>query len=71
MVNWKADDDNKLTFPVGIGFSKTTLLFGKLPIRMGMEVHYAAVHADDFGTRWNFRLYVVPVVPSPFMKKPM
>ncbi len=71
LVNWEADDGNKLTFPVGLGFSKTTLLFGKLPVRFGMEVHYAAVHPDDFGQRWNFRVYVVPVLPSPFMKKQM
>ncbi len=71
LVNWEADDGNKLTFPIGLGFSKTTLLFGKLPFRFGVEVHYAVVHPDDFGQRWNFRVYVVPVLPSPFTKKQM
>ncbi len=71
LVNWEADDGDKLTFPVGLGFSKTTLLFGKLPFRFGAEVHYSAVHPDNFGQRWDFRFYVVPVVPSPFMMKQM
>ena len=66
LIDWDADSGNKVTFPVGLGVSKTTLLFGKLPIRIGGEVHYAAIQPDDASQTWLFRLYFVPVVPSPF-----
>ena len=66
LVDWNADDGNKLTFPVGLGVNKTTVLFGKLPVRLGAEVHYSAIQPDDVGQTWLFRIYAVPVVPSPF-----
>ncbi len=66
LVDWNADDGNKLTFPVGLGVNKTTVLFGKLPIRLGAEVHYSVVQPDDVGQTWLFRIFAVPVVPSPF-----
>ena len=51
--------------PVGIGFNKTTVIGGKLPIRFGLEYHYSAVRPDDFGQEHNIRFYIVPVVPNP------
>lgn len=65
-VNWKAKSGDKLTLPVGIGVNKTFFL-GKLPVRIGAEVYYSAVHPDDTpGTRWAFRFLFVPVVPAPW-----
>jgi hypothetical protein len=66
LVDWNADSGNKLTFPVGLGVNKATVLFGKLPIRLGAEVHYSVVKPDDAGQTWLFRIFAVPVVPSPF-----
>jgi hypothetical protein len=71
IVNWEADDGDKLTFPIGIGFQKTSLMFGKIPVRWGFEVQVAVVHPDNFGQRWNLRLIFAPVIPSPFMMKQM
>ena len=69
LVDWNADSGNKLTFPVGLGVNKATVLFGKLPIRLGAEVHYSVVQRDDGGKTGSFvfiRFYMIPVVPSPF-----
>jgi hypothetical protein len=66
LVDWNADSGNKLTFPVGLGVNKATALFGKLPIRLGAEVHYSVVQRDDAGQNWLFPFYRIPVVPSPF-----
>ena len=64
LINWEAGSGNKVTFPVGIGVNKTLLVGGKLPMRIGFEVHYAAIRPDDFGQRFTFRFYLVPVVPN-------
>ena len=69
MINWEADNvaDEGLNLPVGLGINKTVLLGGKLPVRFGAEVHYSAIHSDDFfDKRWTFRFYMVPVIPNPF-----
>ena len=66
LINWEADSGNKYTVPVGLGVSKTTVFFGKLPIRLGAEVHYSAIQPDDVSQTWLFRFYMVPVIPSPF-----
>ncbi|WP_162934920.1 hypothetical protein [Pseudomonas cavernae] len=63
-VNWKATSDNKVTFPVGLGISRL-FKFGQLPVRLGAEVQYSAIHPEDqLGSRWNFRLIFVPVIPT-------
>ncbi len=28
------------------------------------EVDYSAIHPDDIGSRWNFRLSITPVIPD-------
>ena len=32
----------------------------------GTEVQYSVIQPDDYGTEWNFRLQIVPVLPNPF-----
>ncbi len=67
IMNWEQDSDNFLTLPVGTGISKT-LQFGKLPVRIGAEVHYAVIRPDDeIGSDWNLRFYFIPAVPSVFI----
>jgi hypothetical protein len=68
-VNFEASSGNKATVPIGLGVSKTLLVGGKLPMRIIFETDYSVVHPDDIGSRWNFRLALVPVLPNPF--KPM
>jgi hypothetical protein len=66
LINWEAGSGNKYTVPVGLGVSKTTIAFGKVPIRLGAEIHYSAIQPDDVSQTWLFRFYMVPLIPSPF-----
>ena len=67
IMNWEQDSDNFLTLPVGTGISKT-LQFGKVPVRIGAEIHYSVIRPDDeVGADWNFRFYIIPAVPSAFI----
>ena len=64
IVDWEQEDDNKLTLPVGIGINKT-FQFGKVPVRIGAEVHYSVVRPDDIpGTKWGIRFFIIPAAPS-------
>lgn len=63
--DWKADSDNALTFPVGLGLTKTTR-WGKTPVKLRAELHYSVIKPEDYGTEWNFRIQVTPVINSPF-----
>ena len=65
VVDWEADSGNKLTFPIGLGITKT-VRWGKMPIKLRFEPQYSIIRPDDFGTAWNFRLQITPVIPSPF-----
>jgi hypothetical protein len=64
-VNWKADGDNKLNLPIGLGVGKL-FPFGKLPVRFTLEVDYSVVRPDDFSQRWLVRLQMIPVLPALF-----
>ena len=68
-VNWKAESHNKLTLPLGIGFS-TTFFAGPMPIRIGAEFDYFVVTADDYGPRHMLKFFIVPVIPR-LVKKPL
>ena len=63
--DWKADSDNALTFPIGLGITKTTRWVG-LPVKLRAELHYSLVKPDDYGAEWNFRLQITPVINNPF-----
>jgi hypothetical protein len=63
--DWEADSDNALTFPVGVGITKTTR-WGQTPVKLRAELHYSVVKPDDYGTEWNFRIQVTPVINNPF-----
>ena len=64
-IDWKADKDNALTVPIGIGFSNI-YFFGKLPIRAVLEIQYSVIKPDDFGAEWNLRLLIIPIIPRLF-----
>ena len=68
-VNWEEDSDNRLTLPIGLGITKTTR-WGKTPFKLRAEVHYSIISPEDFGSTWNLRLQVTPVIASPFRTKP-
>ena len=66
-INWEADSNNRLTVPVGLGITKTTR-WGNTPFKLRAEVHYSVISPDDYGSTWNFRLQVTPVIASPVKK---
>lgn len=62
-VNWEAKGD-ETTFPIGIGIGRMTEI-GKLPVHVHFEVDYSILHPDDGpGSRWDFRVYITPVIPT-------
>ncbi len=64
IANWNQDSSNKWTVPIGLGIVKTVQM-GKVPVRLGFEVHYSVVQPDDVvGTKYNLRFYVIPAAPS-------
>ena len=68
-VNWKANGNNQLNFPIGLGVGKL-VKFGKLPVKVTLELDYSVVKPDDFSQRWNVRLQVIPVLPA-LIKDPL
>ncbi len=65
--DWKADSDNALTLPVGLGVTKTTR-WGGNPYKVRVELHYSIIRPEDYGTEWNLRLQLTPIINSPFKK---
>ncbi|MHC4131912.1 MAG: hypothetical protein ACYSSP_01420 [Planctomycetota bacterium] len=65
VVDWKADSDNQLTLPVGLGLTKT-VRWGKLPVKLRWEAHYSVITPDDYGSEWVLRFQFTPVIPNPF-----
>ncbi len=65
-IDHKADGDDRLTVPIGLGVTKT-VRWGKMPIKLRTEVHYSIVRPETFGEVWNIRFQITPVIKSPFM----
>lgn len=70
MINFEADSDNDLQWPVGLGVQKTIMLpFGdkfKLPIKLGVEAQYYIVQAETYGNEWRIQFTFSPVIPVPW-----
>ncbi len=64
-IDWKAPSGDRVTFPVGLGITKTFRWKG-LPWKVRFEPQYSIIKPDGFGTGWNFRIQIAPVIPSPF-----
>lgn len=63
--NHKADSDNALTLPVGIGVSKTTIINAR-PWKFGLQFWHYVESPDTFGPDWQIRFTVSPVVKLPW-----
>ena len=63
--NWEEKPENRLTFPVGLGITRTNR-WGNTPVKLRVELHYSLIKPEDYGTEWNLRLQVTPVISSPF-----
>ena len=62
-IDWETKGD-KVTLPVGLGIGRMFEIF-RVPVQVQLEVDYSVIHPDDkAGSRWDFRLYFVPVIPT-------
>jgi hypothetical protein len=68
VVDWKADSDDRLTLPIGLGVTKTVRWWGR-PVKLRFEPQYSVIRPDDVGAEWNFRIQITPVIPNPFLRK--
>lgn len=67
IANWEAGSGDRWTVPVGIGVNHT-FQFGKVPVRIGVELTYNVVRPDTVGADWNFRFFIIPAAPSALFK---
>jgi len=68
IANWEQKGDDRFTVPVGLGVN-TTVNFGKVPVRFGLEFHKSVIKPDDVpGSDYDVRFYVIPAVPSALFK---
>ena len=65
----KATSGNKWNVPIGLVVAKTTSVAGK-PVKFQFGFEYSVVTQDDFGTRFQIKLNVIPVIQS-LIKKPI
>ena len=63
--NHEADSDDKWTFPLGVGVSKT-VIFGKTPWKFSLQYWNYIESPDTFGPEHQIRFQVAPVVPLPW-----
>jgi len=65
-INWKTDKSkDKFTVPIGLGYNDMAFM-GKLPFRYGVEMQYSIIRPDNVGTKWNIRVYFIPIIPNLF-----
>jgi hypothetical protein len=65
LIDWKADQGQRFTVPVGLGIGKM-VKFGPLPVKFTLEGDYMVVNPDDFGQRYGIRFQIIPVLPALF-----
>ncbi len=68
-VNWEAENDDKWSVPIGIG-ATTTFFLGPMPVRFGAEFNWFVVSPDNYGKKFLFKFYFVPVIPR-LIKEPI
>ena len=66
-INWEAEDGNMVTFPIGLGITKT-VKWGNTPWKLRFEPQYSIIKPEDYGTQWNIRIQIAPIIKNPLMK---
>lgn len=66
-INWNAESGNKVTLPIGLGVTKT-VKWGNTPWKLRFEPQYSIIKPDDYGTLWNIRIQIAPIIKNPFLK---
>jgi hypothetical protein len=59
------NSENKLSFPLAIGVSRTVILSGR-PWKFGLQYWHYIESPDDFGPDYQVRFSVAPVVELPW-----
>lgn len=67
-ANWKADNDNQWTVPLGLGAGKLVKLGGKLPLNLNANYFYNVV-SPTFGPTSQLRIAAVLLLPTSVQKK--
>ncbi len=67
IANWAAKGSDQWTVPIGLGINRT-IQFGKIPVRIGVEVFYNVVRPDSIGSNWDLRIMVIPAAPAALFK---
>ena len=65
-INWEAEEGNKVTFPIGLGVTKT-VKWGNSPWKLRIEPQYSIIKPDNYGTLWNIRIQIAPIIKNPFL----
>ena len=53
-----------IALPVGLGIERMFEI-GQLPVFVQLEADYSVIHPEDrVGSRWDFRLNIIPVIPT-------
>ena len=65
--DWEGAKGNKLLFPIGGGFSKTTRI-GRMPLKLEFELQNFVESPDTFGPEWLFTFSLTPVISDRFRK---
>lgn len=65
-INWEAEPENRINFPIGLGFTKT-IKWGNTPWKLRFEPQYAVIRQEDIGPEWNIRIQIAPIIKSPFL----
>jgi hypothetical protein len=58
--DWKSND---WTIPLQVDIGRT-VMFGKTPVKLELEVNYYVEQPDEFGPEWLVKFIVTPVVPN-------
>lgn len=62
-ADWKADNDNRWTVPIGGGVGKIQH-FGKLPVNLQLGAYWNAETPRDFGADWQLRFQMQFMFPK-------
>lgn len=65
-IDWEASEGNRVNFPIGLGITKT-VKWGDSPWKLRFEPQYAIIKQQDYGSRWNIRIQIAPIIKNPFL----
>jgi hypothetical protein len=61
--NHMASHDDQWNVPIGFGVQKLAR-FGKMPVKLGLEIQWSPIHETSFGNIFNIRISIIPIIPA-------